>query len=295
MFLYCFIIKNWSELNILSHHFLNNRQTLFLKDYNMYEYLKLLNQFDNVLNEDLYNSSLKFFGMTQYRFFKTKEKNCFDKSEENDLKKIFSEMTKLKCYYNGFNGNNKNKTEIKNNEIKIEYQEKLNITHTYNTFNGYFDKTGFVIRYNPYNKENYTKAYEILEKIINSNKYHNSNNPNDENNQKALLEGNIQGIELTFNLYEPNLNIFSAVSIFVQKSISGYPTISYFDVIPFLTNVYENQKYVKVLDILRMIIVLILMLSILIKIKQEIKKLRMKKILLIIITILNIYFFKLNI
>ena len=199
-------------------------------------------------------------------------------------------MTKLKCYYNGFNGKNKNKSDIKNEEIKIEYQDKLNINHTYNTFNGYFDKTGFVIRYNPYNKENYTKAYEILEKIINSNKYHNSNNPNDENNQKALLEGNILGIELTFNLYEPNLNIFSAVSIFVQKSISGYPTISYFDVIPFLTNVYENQKYVKVLDILRMIIVLILMLSILIKIKQEIKKLRMKKILLIIITILNIFF-----
>ena len=252
-------------MNILSHHFLNNRQTLFLKDYNMYEYLKLLHQFDNVLNEDLNNSSLKFFGITQYRFFKTNEKNCTDKSEENDLIKIYLRMTKLKCYYNGFNGKNKNKSDIKNEEIKIEYQDKLNISHTYNTFNGYFDKTGFVIRYNPYNK---TKAYEILEKIINSNKYHNSNNPNDENNQKALLEGNIQGIELTFNLYEPNLNIFSAVSIFVQKSISGYPTISYFDVIPFLTNVYENQKYVKVLDILRMIIVLILMLSILIKIKQ---------------------------
>ena len=283
-------IKNWSKMNILSHHFLNNRQTLFLKDYNMYEYLKLLNQFDNVLNEDLYNSSLKFFGMTQYRFFKTNEKNCSEKSKENDLIKIYLQMTKLKCYYNGFNGKNKNKSDIKNEEIKIEYQDKLNISHTYNTFNGYFDKTGFVIRYNPYNKENYTKAYEILEKIINSNKYHNSNNPNDENNQKALLEGNIQGIELTFNLYEPNLNIFSAVSIFVQKSTSGYPTISYFDVIPFLTNVYENQKYVKVLDILRMIIVLILMLSILIKIKQEIKKLRMKKILLIIITILNIFF-----
>ena len=283
-------IKNWSKMNILSHHFLNNRQTLSLKDYNMYEYLKLLNQFDNILNEDLDNSSLRFFGMTQYRFFQTKEKNCSDKSEENDLITIFLQMTKLKCYYNGFNGNNKNKTDIQNEEIKIEYQEKLNISHTYNTFNGFFDKTGFVIRYNPYNKENYTKAYEILNKIINSNQNNIYNNPNDENNQKSLLEGNIQGIELTFNLYEPNLNIFSAVSIFVQKSISGYPIISYFDVIPFLTNVYENQKYIKVLDIFRIIIVLILMLSILIKIKREIKILHIKKILLIIITILNVLF-----
>ena len=283
-------IKNWSKMNILSHHFLNNRQTLSLKDYSMYEYLKLLNQFDNILNEDLDNSSLRFFGMTQYRFFQTKEKNCSDKSEENDLITIFLQMTKLKCYYNGFNGNNKNKTDIQNEEIKIEYQEKLNISHTYNTFNGFFDKTGFVIRYNPYNKENYTKAYEILNKIINSNQNNIYNNPNDENNQKSLLEGNIQGIELTFNLYEPNLNIFSAVSIFVQKSISGYPIISYFDVIPFLTNVYENQKYIKVLDIFRIIIVLILMLSILIKIKREIKILHIKKILLIIITILNVLF-----
>ncbi len=283
-------IKNWSKMNILSHHFLNNRQTLSLKDYNMYEYLKLLNQFDNILNEDLDNSSLRFFGMTQYRFFQTKEKNCSDKSEENDLITIFLQMTKLKCYYNGFNGNNKNKTDIQNEEIKIEYQEKLNISHTYNTFNGFFDKTGFVIRYNPYNKENYTKAYEILNKIINSNQNNIYNNPNDENNQKSLLEGNIQGIELTFNLYEPNLNIFSAVSIFVQKSISGYPIISYFDVIPFLTNVYENQKYIKVLDIFRIIIVLILMLYILIKIKREIKILHIKKILLIIITILNVLF-----
>ena len=283
-------IKNWSKMNIMSNNFLVNRQKLILKDYSMYEYLKLLNQFDNVLNEDLKYSSLKFFGMTQYRFFKTKEKNCFDKSEENDLKKIFSEMTKLKCYYNGFNGNNKNKTEIKNNEIKIEYQEKLNITHTYNTFNGYFDKTGFVIRYNPYNKENYTKAYQILEKIINSSKNHIYNNLNDEKNQKPLLEGDIQGIELNFNLYEPNLNIFSAVSILVQKSISGYPIISYFDIIPFLTNIYENQKYIKFFDVFRIVIVLLLMSTILIKINQKIKELRIKKLFIIIIIIINVLF-----
>ena len=45
-------------MNIMSNNFLVNRQKLILKDYSMYEYLKLLNQFNNILNEDLDNLSL---------------------------------------------------------------------------------------------------------------------------------------------------------------------------------------------------------------------------------------------
>ena len=273
-------IKNLSKMNVMSHNFLNNREKFTFNEYSMYEYLKLLMQFDNINNE-LDNSSLEFFGITQYRFFKTKEKDCYE-SKENDLIKTFLNITNLKCYYSGFNKKGKDKTDISNEEISIKYEEKLDIIHTYKTFYGNFDKTGFIIRYNPYDKENASKTYEILEKIINSNQYQEKGG--------ALLEGNIQGIELTFNLYEPHLNVFTANVILVQKSINGYPTISYYDIIPFISNIYENKKILKIFDIVRIIILIILFSNILIKIFQKIKKKETKKISIIILIIYNVLF-----
>ena len=273
-------IKNWSKMNVMSHNFLNNREKFTFKEYSMYEYLKLLMQFDNINNE-LDNSSLEFFGITQYRFFKTKEKDCYE-SKENDLIKTFLNITNLKCYYSGFNKKGKDKTDISNEEISIKYEEKLDIIHTYKTFYGNFDKTGFIIRYNPYDKENASKTYEILEKIINSNQY--------QEKDGALLEGNIQGIELTFNLYEPNLDIFTAASIFIQKGVTGNPILSSFEVIPFLSNVYENKKNIKALDIIRIILHIILLLIIVAKIHQKFKDKKNKNILSQIIIVVNVIF-----
>ncbi len=273
-------IKNWSKMNVMSHNFLNNREKFTFNEYSMYEYLKLLMQFDNI-NYELDNSSLEFFGITQYRFFKTKEKDCFG-AKENDLIKTFLNITNLKCYYSGFNKKGKDKTDISNEEISIKYEEKIDIIHTYKTFYGNFDKTGFIIRYNPNDKENASKAYEILEKIINSNQY--------QEKAGALLEGNIQGIELTFNLYEPFLNVFTANVILIQKSINGYPTISYYDIIPFISNIYENKKILKIVDIVRIIILIILFSNIVIKIFQKIKKKEAKKISNIILIIYNVLF-----
>ena len=277
-------IKNWSKMNIVSHHFITNRLNGSENTQSMYDYLQILTYIDNDIKNE--NTSLKYFGITQYRFFKTKEKECLDdsKSRNADIFKIYFKMTNLTCYYTGFNGNKKDKDDIIiDNEI-ISYNDKLDIKHTYSTYNGFFDKTGFVLRYNPFNENESKNVSQIIEKMINS-----KNNSNNGNNS-GILGDNIQGIELTFNYYEPNLDIFSAVSFLVQKSITGNPTISYFDVIPFLTNVYENKKTIRALDILRIILNFVLLLNIIIKIFRKLKENYYNSILSKIMIILNIIF-----
>ena len=266
-------IKNWSKMNIMSHHLLTNRHNNSQNSQSMYDYLNILTNFNKDIESE--NSSLKYFGITQYRFFKTKEKECLDDSNTKniDIFKIYFEMTNLTCYYTGFHGNEKDKDDIIIGQLY--YSDKLDIKHTYHTYNGFFDKSGFVLRYNPLNDTDAKNIKDIINQI---------------KNNSGLLGDNIQGIELTFNLYEPNLDIFSAVSFLVQKSIIGNPSISYFDVIPFLSNVYENKKSIKALDILRIILTFVLLLNIVIKIFQKFKKNTVNSILPKLIIIINVIF-----
>ena len=226
-------------MNIMSHHFLIDRYNITINTQSMYDYLQILSNFTDDIDSE--NSSFKFFGITQYRFFQTEEKDCLDDSKlkNADIFNIYFDMTELTCYHIGFKGDEKNKSDIIIGNLT--YSDKLDIKHTYHTYNGYFDKTGFVLRYNPFNDTDSKKTKEIIEAIIKS-QYNKKNTDNENDDNNGLLGDNIQGIELTFNIYEPNLDLFSAISILVQKSITGNPSITYFDVIPFLTNVYENKE-----------------------------------------------------
>ncbi len=284
-------INNWSKMNIMSHHFLLDRYNITINTQSMSDYLKILSNFADDMDSE--NSSFKYFGITQYRFFKTKKKEeCLDdsKAKNADIFNIYFTMTKLTCYNIGFKGDEK---DIENCTIdenyNLSYSDKLDIKHTYHTYNGYFDKTGFVIRYNPYNDTDSKNAKEKIEKII---KKKVNKDSTDDNNSDCSLGDNFQGIELTFNIYESSVDLFAAISLLVQKSITGNPSITYFDVIPFLSNVYENNKNIKALDILRIILNFFLLLTIFIKIFQKLK-LRSKdsilsKLFIIIVVILQI-------
>ena len=285
-------VKNWNKMNILSHSYLNdkfNYSDYYRSMNSMYDYLKLLNDFqykiyqENINKSENINIYFKYFGVVQYRFFKTLEKECIKDSEmkNSDLYKLYFDVTNLTCYYPGFKGKQKNKTDISDS---IVYENNLKIKHNYKTYFGFFDKTGFVLKYNPYDNENYTKANDSIYKIINSNP------SNEDKTEPPLLEDNIQGIELTFNLYEPNLDIFTAASIFIQKGVTGNPILSSFEVIPFLSNVYENKKNIKALDIIRIILHIILLLIIVAKIHQKFKDKKNKNILSQIIIVVNVIF-----
>jgi hypothetical protein len=91
--------------------------------------------------------------------------------------------------------------------------------------------------------------------------------------KNGLLNYDIQGIELQYTLYDPNLDIFITNLFLVQRDINGIPTFTIADAIPFNINMYETAKErdLKKIDLVRIIFLFIIISSIVLRIYQKYK------------------------
>ena len=275
-------IKKWNQMTQLNSAFFDKLYSIpgtekkygWFTEYNTFDrfliFIKLILEKD-----ENYLANLKLYGKIMLRFFATKERDCFSKSDsELQINKLFLQMTEHKCYYSDYEGDNKDTSTLtlgQNSPYSFEYHDDIDITHTYNTFNGKFDKTGNLVLFD------FDKDVEITEKL--------------KNTFDELFENpfppQVQAIEFVANTYEPNLDIFVSNAVLMQKTISGKTAITYFESVPFVTNMYENKSDLFGIDIARIIITIILLLTMFYHIYQKYSSMKVKSIKKLLVIIMN--------
>lgn len=254
-------IKKWSQMtqiNLLYQNVeTNNNQFLFEMD----DALKFLLNLNKNSNENVI-----VYGKPLLRLFYTKKTNCFSKDEEKlKINIIYNRIYKKQCYYSEYSGDKKDKTKtLTYNGKEIKYSEEYDIKHTYDTYSGKIDKTGLFIPFD------FTEEEKNGITGIN-----------------GIIEDSLQGIELIYNTYEPNLDIFVSNAYLFQRALNGQAFISNMEAVPFITNVYENKNALYVIDIIRIVITLILLLTMAIHIFQKYFSLKIKSFNKLITIIVN--------
>ena len=231
-----------------------------------------------IQNENIYykNANLRFYGLSSIRIFKTLNKNCISKFKETfKTDEYFFNLNSIsKCYYPYYYKEKyKNKEDIVlTNNLIISYNKDTNFKHTHSTINGKIDKTGHLIRLNNNDENNYTHVNNLITNLL---------------NKENLFDNSILGFELNFILYHPNYDIFLANDILILRKNNEIPFISSFKSIPFDTNVYEKQKILYFIDIIKFFLSLFLLLPIFFhlyhKIKMHLKVFNLKTKIIIII------------
>ena len=80
------------------------------------------------------------------------------------------------------------------------------------------------------------------------------------------------------NCSQEMLDIFVSNAVLMQKTISGKTAITYFESVPFVTNMYENKSDLFGIDIARIIITIILLLTMFYHIYQKYSSMKVKSI-----------------
>ena len=266
-------IKKWSQIFKYNEAYLSSTGILDVSSEGKDNFIDIFNNINSYIQDHSGDDEpllpIQIFGPIQYRFFYTKPR---PNDTEPPVFELFK-YSKPSLYYMDYTGDHKNPS-ISLGDYTYKNEKETNIEHIYNTHYGKIDKSGIQV---------ITTFKEI--------------NDNDSNIFGKLLKeaetetkkNSIQGFELLYNIYEPNLDIFVANAFLIQRSIIGYFHVTVADTIPFITNVYENKTVLFAFDIIRLILTIIMLLTIPLYIYLKYKSLPIKsaiKLITIIITTL---------
>lgn len=259
-------IKKWSQIFKYNEAYLSSTGILDLSSEGKDSFKEIFENINSYIRDHSRDEEpllpIQIFGPIQYRFFYTQLR------QENNNSPVFELfVNKPTLYYMDYAGDHKD-TSISFGDYTYKNEKETNIEHIYNTHYGKIDKSGI--------------------QVITTFKEINDNNSNILDNLSAEKD-NIQGFELLYNIYEPNLDIFVANAFLIQRSIIGKFHVTVADTIPFITNVYENKTVLFAFDIIRLILTIIMLLTIPLYIYLKYKSLPIKsakKLITIIITTL---------
>ena len=259
-------IKKWSQIFKYNEAYLSSTGILELSSEGKDSFKEIFENINSYIQDHSRDEEpllpIQIFGPIQYRFFYTQLR------QENNNSPVFELfVNKPTLYYMDYAGDHKD-TSISLGDYTYKNEKETNIEHIYNTHYGKIDKSGI--------------------QVITTFKEINDNNSNILDNLSAEKD-NIQGFELLYNIYEPNLDIFVANAFLIQRSIIGKFHVTVADTIPFITNVYENKTVLFAFDIIRLILTIIMLLTIPLYIYLKYKSLPIKsakKLITIIITTL---------
>ena len=262
-------IKKWSQIFKYNEAYLSSTGILNLNEEGKDEFKEIFDNINSYIKDNSNNEEpllpIQIFGPIQHRFFCTEQRP--EKDNESPVFNLFK-YNKPTLYYMDYNSDDHKDTSISLGTYTYKSEKETNIEHIYNTHYGKIDKSGIqVITTFKDFKENYDS---VLGNVV----------------QEAE---NIQGFELLYNIYEPNLDIFVANAFLIQRSIIGKFHVTVADTIPFVTNVYENKTVLFAFDIIRIILTVIMLLTIPLYIYLKYKSLpskSAKKLITIIITTL---------
>ena len=260
-------IKKWSQIFKYNEAYLSSTGIL---DYSNEGTDSLVEAFSSI-NKYVTDSSnpeksllpIQIFGPVQHRFFFTKQRPVNAESAPFTLFK----HQELALYYMDYDGEHKD-TSACLGDHAYKSEKETNIEHVYNTHYGSIDKSGVQI---------ITPFRDI------------KNNP-------QIFDGlvteadNIQGFELLYNIYEPNLDIFVANAFLIQRSIIGKFHVTVADTIPFITNVYENKTVLFAFDVVRIVLTVLMLLTMPLYIYSKYKSLPIKSSKKLITIIVNTLF-----
>ncbi len=118
---------------------------------------------------------------------------------------------------------------------------------------GYYDNSGTIVDIYP-NGTKYQSIYEGLSVIM--------------KNEKQYLNKFVRGLEFSYTTYDPNIDLFMANYMLVERDIMDNPFISHFDSVGFKTNVYEvgNEKIAEIFDYIRVGLTFLLLMSLFLRI-----------------------------
>lgn len=254
-------IEKWSQVTqknaLCVDEFFNPSALLSTSVPTLSEYCKGLVNLVSESNNLIKNYGFRMYGLSQIRIFKGKKKDCF--SGEETINSNYQAITEVNCFERDYSGSHKNKEAFKG----FQYSDKLDITHTYNTYTGKFDKTGVALRFNQANLSTVQNLFDSNDDF-----------------------SNVIAVELQFNFYDPGLDIFVANGLLIQNE-NGKPIVTQKHTIPFLTNVYENNRDIYRVDIVRIIITLILLLTIILNIFLKYRREKSKSAKNLIVLIIN--------
>lgn len=255
-------IKNWSQMtqiNLLNQNVEIGNKFLF----SMNEAFNFLLNLNGKIKD---TENIIVYGQSLLRLFYTKQRDCFTAEEMKlTINIMYMNITKKICYYSEYTGDKKDKEKtLTINGKEIKYSDQYNITHTYDTYSGKLDETGLFVLF-----DFKTGAGDILSE------------------EKKIIDDSLQGMELIYNIYEPNLDIFVSNAYLFQRALNGEAFISNMEAVPFNTNVYENKGALYVIDIIRIVITLILLLTIVLHILQKYFSLKIKSFKKLITIIIN--------
>lgn len=247
-------VSSWSEANWKNKILLDSFSPTTLST--MGDYLNYLSRYislNNSLTNPDDNEGFIFYGPAQFRFIKTQEKTC---SEVLASIKGFQDLLKFSnvtCYYADFMTGTYNMTDVYN----YSFQNNTNISRQFSTPVGFVDTPGVIIDIYPMDSIDYQNKMQDIFIIANE--------------SNGWLTNQVQGIELSFTLYDPNKDVFLSNLILVQRDINQNPIITVADCIPFITNVYETPSGQEAYgaDIFRIILLFLLLTSIPIRIWQK--------------------------
>jgi hypothetical protein len=225
------------------------------------------NQFNVVGN----NKEFMYYGTARLRFLRTQNFSCYENVVGSDIYLKIMDKNLFLCYHNNFNETTWDTTSILN--YKFSYPNSTNISHYINTPIGHSLGAGINIDLYFKNQTDYTKKMKDLAYIANP-----ANN---------LLPNSIKGIELSFNVYNPSLDVFISNLIIFERDINLNPLVTYADTVSFITNVYETSQgqIAMYCDLVRGGLFIILFLSLPLRIYQKYKKKSSRGILEILFTV----------
>ena len=267
-------IKKWSQIFKYNEAYLSSTGIWYLDSEGKDSFKEIFENINSYIQDHSGDDEpllpIQVFGPIQYRFFYTKERQ---KNNKSPVFELFRD-NKTKLYYMDYTGDHKD-TSISLGDYTYKNEKETNIEHIYNTHYGKIDKSG--IQVITTFKEINDNDSNILGKLF------------PETEAETEKNNSIQGFELLYNIYEPNLDIFVANAFLIQRSIIGYFHVTVADTIPFITNVYENKTVLFAFDIIRLILTIIMLLTIPLYIYLKYKSIPIKsaqKLITIIITTL---------
>lgn len=276
-------IQKWGHTNKKNEIFLSQINQNYL-NFNNYDasFETVLDYFDYLGNPKKYEliegNFLVPYGYNQIRLFPTKEIDCFHKSlKDRDIAKIYKNIINTKCFEKKYDSSTENNGLLQQimNEKGIDFlKDADHIDHKFNSVISKYNDKGLVYRFDPYNDEQTINYHALINAIKEM-------NPNDQN---------IQAIELSFSFFDPSTNLFISNLILAQREVGKF-FITDFSSIPFDSNVYEKRKWIFALDIIRLILAIVLLVTIPIQMYRKVKALgRRKTTGEIIMALLNTFF-----
>lgn len=215
-----------------------------------------LNRYIDYIEGDLSSSKERaffFYGPIRFRFLDTIFYDCLKDYNSYSLVMLIEDSNI--CKHLTFTDEAINSTShmnflnISDIYYPFKFSNQTNITHILNSPLGQVTTSGIVIDLYVDQEQDYNSKINQLKFLASYQDY-------------DLLE-NYVGMELSYTLYDPNLDVFINNLLFTQRDIDYKPMITFADAIPFTTNIYEGSagKSLESVDIIRIILIFILLIA----------------------------------